>query len=92
MISAAIHESGHAVVSHALSCKVNFIEIRYSSERRRWEGSFGHRLPEPTDPLFGIVPLLKKGAKVARCLRHSRLGETRGHQCRQSAGSVRCRQ
>ena len=58
---AAVHESGHAVVSHALGCDVKSIEIHYSGERERWEGSYSHRLPG----FFPTHSVIKKGAIVA---------------------------
>ncbi len=62
--SAAVHEAGHAVISHALGCIVTEIEIHYGTDRRRWEGSYRHKLAETFD--FFDIPLLhQKSAKVS---------------------------
>lgn len=64
MLPAAYHESGHAVVSNALGCVVQQIEIHFSVERNRWEGSYRHKLAQSYS--FGDeIVLLPKSAKVA---------------------------
>ncbi|MFI4848410.1 MAG: hypothetical protein ACIAZJ_04895 [Gimesia chilikensis] len=40
MLSAAFHETGHAIVAHKLGIQVQHIEIHFNDERIRWEGSF----------------------------------------------------
>lgn len=63
-LAAAFHEAGHAVVSNALGCSVQQIEIHFSVERNRWEGSYRHKLAQSYS--FGDeVVLLPKSAKVA---------------------------
>lgn len=64
MRSAAIHEAGHAVISHALGCIVTEIEIHYGNDRQRWEGSYRHKLAETFD-FFDIPILHEKNAKVS---------------------------
>lgn len=62
--AAAIHEAAHAVVSNSLGCIVQHIEIHFSTERNRWEGSYKHKLAESYS--FGDeLVLLPKSAKVA---------------------------
>jgi hypothetical protein len=62
--SAAIHEAGHAVISHALGCIVTEIEIHYGTDRQRWEGSYRHMLAETFD-FFDTPFLRQKSAKVS---------------------------
>jgi hypothetical protein len=64
MLSAAFHEAAHAVVSYANGCVVQQIEIHFSDELNRWEGSYRHKLAESYSS--GDEPvLLPKSAKVA---------------------------
>lgn len=64
MLAAAFHEAGHAVVSNALGCSVQHIEIHFSGERSRWEGSYRHKLAQSYSCGDEVV-LLPKSAKVA---------------------------
>lgn len=64
MLSAAFHEAGHAVISKALGCILIQIEIHYTEERRRWEGSYNHMLAG-SHSIFDEPILLQKSAKVA---------------------------
>ncbi|KAA0139168.1 hypothetical protein FYZ48_11040 [Gimesia chilikensis] len=67
MLSAAFHEAGHAIVAHKLGIEIQDIEIHFSEERNRWEGSFrpaddcGNDFPSQNED----ITMKRNGAKVA---------------------------